>query len=135
MKNRVLARALYILAFLIMFVNTAFAVSHSLFPDIADLPEGKLIKSCVSPQGSYQVNFYLVSNNLGSAVRGERIVGDKHVNIFWQTGVKNVTVQWVNEGGILVNQIPLNLKTDKYDSRRGTSIFSDGVLAENLNEQ
>ena len=135
MKNKFLARTLYILTFLIMFANTAFAVTRALSPDIDDLPEGKLIRSSVSPQGNYQVNFYLVSNNLGSAVRGERIVGEKRVNIFWQTGVDDVTVKWVNEGGILVNQIPLNLKTDRYDSRRGTSIFSDGVLDESLNEK
>ena len=115
-----------------MIINTTFSVFQSLFPRISDLPEGKLIKSYISPEQSSQVDFYLVKNNLGVAVRGERVVGDRHINIYWQTGIDDVSVQWVDEYGIIINKIPLNLKTDRFDSRRGTAIFSDGVLAENI---
>lgn len=132
MKNNILLRILYVLAFVVMIINTAFAVFQSLFPRISDLPEGKLIKSYVSPGQSSQVDFYLVKNNLGAAVRGERVVGNRHINIYWQTGIDDVSVQWVDEYGIIINKIPLNLKTDRFDSRRGTAIFSDGVLAENI---
>lgn len=132
MKNNILFRILYVLAFVVMIINTAFAVFQSLFPRISDLPEGKLIKSYVSPEQSSQVDFYLVKNNLGAAVRGERVVGNRHINIYWQTGIDDVSVQWVDEYGIIINKIPLNLKTDRFDSRRGTAIFSDGVLAENI---
>lgn len=132
MKNNILFRILYVLAFVVMIINTAFAVFQSLFPRISDLPEGKLIKSYVSPEQGSQVDFYLVKNNLGAAVRGERVVGNRHINIYWQTGIDDVSVQWVDEYGIIINKIPLNLKTDRFDSRRGTAIFSDGVLAENI---
>lgn len=132
MKKNILFRTLYVLAFLVMIINTAFAVSQSLFPHISDLPEGKLIKSYLSPEQSSQVDFYLVKNNLGTAVRGEQVVGERHINIYWQTGIEDVSVQWVDEYGIIINKIPLNLKTDRFDSRRGTAIFSDGVLAENI---
>lgn len=134
MKSNRLTRALFVIAFFVIIFNTVFAVTQSLFPKISDLPEGKLLKSYTSPGKSSRVDFYLIDNNLGTAIRGERVIGDEHINIFWQTGIDNVAVQWVDEYGIMVNKIPISIRTDKYDSRRGTSIFSDGVLAENISK-
>ena len=134
MKKNILFQTLYILAFLVIIANTVIAAVQSLFPDISDLPEGDFIKSSVSPAGNSRVDFYLVENNLGVAVRGERVSGTKHTNIYWQTGIDDVEVQWLDEYGIVINEIPINIKTDKFDSRRGTAIFSEGVLAERITE-
>lgn len=124
MKKNIPFQVLYILTFLIIIVNTVTAAVQSLYPDISDLPEGNFIKSSVSPGGNSRVDFYLVENNLGIAVRGERVSGSKRTNIYWQTDIDDVEVQWIDEYGIVINEIPINIKTDKFDSRRGTAIFS-----------
>lgn len=124
MKKNIVFQVLYILTFLIIIVNTVTAAVQSLYPDISDLPEGTFIKSSVSPDGNSRVDFYLVENNLGVAVRGERVSGSKRTNIYWQTDIYDVEVQWIDEYGIVINEIPINIKTDKFDSRRGTAIFS-----------
>lgn len=134
MKTHILSRILYIFTVLIVLANTVFSVVNSLSPDINDLPEGKLLFSSISPSGTSEVNFYLVKNNLGKAIRGEKITDGKKTNIYWQTDIDTVNAVWVDEYGIVINNIPLNIKKDKFDSRRGTSIFSEGVLAENITD-
>ena len=134
MKKNVLFITVYILAFLVITANTVTAAVQSLFPDISDLPKGDIIESTVSPNGTSRVDFYVVKNNLGTAIRGECVRGSKRANIYWQTGIDSVDVEWLDEQGIIINNIPLNIKTDKFDSRRGTAIFSEGVLAERITE-
>ena len=137
MKSNILPRILYILAAIMIVANTVFSVINSLIPNIDDLPEGEFISSFKSPAETSEVKFYLVKNNLGTAIRGEKVNGDKSTNIYWQTDIDTVSVQWLDEYGIVINDIPLNLKNDKFDCRRGTAIFSDGVTAEKVieNEQ
>ncbi|MBO4694032.1 MAG: hypothetical protein J5659_06570 [Clostridia bacterium] len=134
MKSNIVSRMLYILAALIILTNTVFSIINSLRPDISDLPEGKFLTSTTSPGGTSKVNFYIVKNSLGSAIRGEKVKDGEKSNIYWQTNTDKVDTVWVDEYGIYINEIPLNIKTDKFDSRRGTAIFSDGVLAENIAE-
>ena len=134
MKHNIISRMLYILTAIILLANTVLSVVSSLSPDISELPKGQFLQSTTSPKGDYQINFYLVKNNLGVAIRGERTGGGKKTNIYWQTGIEDVKTYWVDEYGIIINDIPLNIRTDRFDSRRGTAIFSDGVLAESITE-
>ena len=134
MKRNIVSRTLFILTAVIILSNTVISVVSSLMPDISNLPKGKFLQSTTSPEGDYKINFYVVKNNLGAAVRGERVGGGKNINIYWQTGIEDVKTYWIDEYGIVINDIPLNIKTDRFDSRRGTAIFSDGVLAENITE-
>lgn len=134
MKSNTVSRILYVLAAIVILANTVLSVIYSLTPDITDLPEGRFLMSSVSPAGTSRVDFYIVKNNLGSAIRGERVSGGKRSNIYWQTGIDEAQVSWIDEYGIVINDIPLNVKTDRFDSRRGTAIFSDGVLAEKITE-
>lgn len=134
MLKKYLFRTLYLLAFAVMIFNTVFSVVKSLTPDISDLPKGSLINSFASPNGNARIDIYVVNCNLGTAVRGDYVHGDKHKNIYWQTGTNTAKVEWLSEKSILIDNIPLNVKTDKFDSRRGTAIFSEGILAENISE-
>ena len=134
MLQKYLRRTLYILAFAVMIFNTVFSLVKSLTPDINDLPEGSLLTSFASPSGNARVDVYVVNCSLGSAVRGDYVHGDSHRNIYWQTGADTAKVEWLSEKSILIDNIPLNVKTDKFDSRRGTAIFSEGILAENIND-
>lgn len=132
MKNNILIKVLYILAFLIITANTAISAVKSLTPDINDLPSGELLFSSVSPSGKLKVDFYIVKNNMGSAIRGELIDGDHRTNIYWQTGIDTADVIWQNDYSIIINELPINVLTDKFDSRRGTAIFSEGSTAEQI---
>ena len=125
-------KALYVLAFVLLITNTVFAALQSLNPDINDLPDGRLIESFNSPSGASRIDIYLVSNSIGTAIRGEYVSDKGNKNIYWQTGISGAEVEWLSEKSIIINRVPLNVKTDKFDSRRGTAIFSEGVLAENI---
>ena len=134
MKKNFLTVSLFALTFAVMIFNTVFAAVKSLTPDISDLPEGTLVKTSSSPDEKSQINFYLVENSMGYAVRGELEDDSLRKNIFWQTGVKEASIKWLSEKSVIINDIPLNIKSDKFDSRRGTAIFSEGVTAEKIAE-
>ena len=134
MKKGIFFKVVYALAFLLIFANTVISAVQSLNPDIDDLPVCRLIDSCDSPNGSSRIDVYLVSNSLGNAVRCDYVTGETHTNIYWQTNSDKAEVKWLSERSITINNVPLNVKTDKFDSRRGTAIFSEGVLAENIND-
>lgn len=134
MKKNTLFYILYIFAFAVIAVNTSFSVVKSLTPDINNLPEGEFLTSSAYQKGNTKVDFYIVKNSFGTAIRGETVLDGIHKNIYWQTDIENVNVSWLDEYSIIINEIPLNILTDKFDSRRGTAIFSDGVLAEKITE-
>lgn len=134
MKKNFLTVSLFALTFAVMIFNTVFAAVKSLTPDISDLPEGTLLKTSSSPNEKSQINFYLVENSMGCAVRGELKNDSLRKNIFWQTGVKEASIKWLSEKSVIINDIPLNIESDKFDSRRGTAIFSEGVTAEKIAE-
>lgn len=126
-------RLLYLITALVVAVNTAAGVWYELFTDIDRLPEGTLAFSVENPTGSRTMNVYVVSNNLGDAVRGEIVDKNESYNIFWQTGIDSVDVYWADEKNIVINNIPLDA-SDKfgYDCRRGTSLFDEGSLVQNF---
>lgn len=126
-------RLLYLITAIITVINTGAAVWYELFTDINRLPEGSLSYSLQNPTGSRIMNVYVVSNNLGDAVRGEIVDEDESYNIFWQTGIDDVEVYWADDKHIIVNNVPIDA-SDKfgYDCRRGTSLFDEGSLVENF---
>lgn len=132
--KKFLLTLVYVLALVTVLFNTAFSLKNYLFADIDELPQGKLVSSSVSPSGERTFNLYRVSNVLGDAVRGELVVNDgKAKNIFWQTNIKNVTVDWENDVVLMIDGVPVSADGETvYDSRRGTSLFTDGALADNF---
>lgn len=126
-------KILYFITVLVMIVEVGFSVKNSLFTDIADLPKGRFLQSFPYESGEKRMNVYLVKNNLGEAIRGEIENNGKAYNIFWQTGINEVEVVWLNADTVVINEIPLNVNdTFGYDCRRGYSIFDEGALEQNF---
>ena len=86
------------------------------------LPEGKLIKSSLSPTQRYRVNAYLADGGATTdfAVRCE--VVNEHTgkirNIYWNYHESDAELLWVDDETISINGIILNVITDMYDFRR-----------------
>lgn len=126
-------KILYVFTAIVMIIEIGFSVKESLFTDISELPPGVISYSITSPTGSKKLNIYTVKNNFGCAVRGEIENDNKSHNIFWQTGIEEVTASWLDDETVLINEIPLNADdTFGYDCRRGYSLFDEGSLDENF---
>ena len=133
MKRNAGFKLLYIFVAVIIVANTVLGVYNSLFADIENLPQGKKVYSLASPSGTDTLNIYIVSNSLGSAVRGELQSADGIKNIYWQTETDAVDAYWADDQSLIINNIPLNVaKGDDYDCRRGISIFAEGSTYERI---
>ncbi len=129
MKTKPLFFIVYAITLIITLVNLFFTIKSSLFADINELPEGKILYSSVSPTGNKVVNVYRIENALGTAVRAELKTNGKHTNVFWQTGIDNVDIYWENNDVAVINSIPLNVAHGGfYDCRNGVSLFSAGAI-------
>lgn len=126
-------KILYIITAIVVVVNLCFAVWGSLFTDISQLPEGRLINRHYSPSREKIMNIYLVENDLGVAIRGEIVTHEGKHNVFWQTDIDQVHARWINENTVMINDIPLDANdTFGYDCRRGYSLFDEGSLEQNF---
>ncbi len=87
-----------------------------------NLPEGELMHSISSPNGTYIINSYLVSGSatVDFCVRCEVVVissGEKR-NIYWAYRCENADVTWIDDDNVVINGIELNVLTDSYDWRK-----------------
>ncbi len=128
MKNKKLFIGIYIFCLLIVFFNIFFFVKDQLFFSIEDVPKGEFIYSAMSPSGNKTAQFYRVNSPEGVAARVEVLVFDeskdevKKNNIYWEIGKSNVTISWVDDNIITIDEAPLDLANgDTYDCRRKTS--------------
>lgn len=123
----------YFVAFAVLLLNILFMIKDRFFYDIEDLPEGQFLYSSLSPTAEKSVHIYLIETPNGVATRGELIVFEengepKYQNIYWQLGVENVMVDWLEEGkmvridpadGSNENAVILNvIKGETYDCRK-----------------
>lgn len=132
-KNRIF-EAYYFITLAIVIVNSIFFVKDSFFFSMNDLPSGSLQYSVSSPNNKFSVSVYKVENNLGTAVRVEAVKTDrkkyKARNIFWQTDITDVTLQWIDGDVIIINEVPINIADGGYyDCRRGMSIMTEGSIS------
>ena len=132
-KNRIF-EAYYFITLAIVIVNSIFFVKDSFFFSMNDLPSGSLQYSVSSPNNKFSVSVYKVKNNLGTAVRVEAVKTDrkkyKARNIFWQTDITDVTLQWIDGDVIVINEVPINIADGGYyDCRRGMSIMTEGSIS------
>ena len=128
MLKKIFFKTVYVITFLVVIINTLFALHNSIHPDINDLPEGKFKASYDSPDGKSRIDIYVVNCDLGTGVKGVLINGDTSKNIYWQTNQTNVEVQWTSNKKVVIDNISLNSKTEVFDSRFSTAIFSEGLL-------
>ena len=85
------------------------------------LPEGELMESVQSPDGTYKINSFLVSGNATVAfcVRCEvvEIASGEKRNIYWEYRCETAVIEWVDETTVEINGKQLNVLTDSYDWR------------------
>ncbi|MBR0466240.1 MAG: hypothetical protein IJJ40_01945 [Clostridia bacterium] len=133
MKKRVFFLSVYFLAFLITAVNVFFSLKNYLVVDINELPVGTLVSETASPSGEKEVKVYRVENTLGTAIRGELIIGGTPHNIFWQTGIDDISVEFTSDEIVQFNNVPLVADgKNSYDCRKGTALFTGGALEDEL---
>lgn len=129
MKTKPLFIIIYVITLAITLVNLFFTARSSLFADINQLPQGKILYSVTSPAGNKEINVYCIKNSLGSAVRAELKTGNETTNVFWQTGIETVDMYWQNNDVAVINSIPLDVSHGGfYDCRNGVSLFKDGAI-------
>ena len=131
MKKGILFLCFYILAFLVMIINSVYIVVNNVFLDISDVPNGTKHESFISPDGTMVLEVYLVESKMGNAVRVTKTENNKTENIFWQTNASKATVTWPlsNDERVMINGIVLDLTKDEiYDCRSMRSIFNDGLM-------
>ena len=85
------------------------------------LPEGELMETSCSPEGTYTVNSFLVSGNatVAFSVRCEVVEnssGEKR-NIYWQYRCESADIKWIDDTTVEINGRQLNVLTDSYDWR------------------
>lgn len=103
-----------LILFLPMLLIILYGSSH--------IPEGKLITSSVSPNGTYKVNAYRWDGGAttDTAIRGEvesLETGQKR-NIYWQYHEYSAEIKWVSDEIVVFNGVTLNVKNDMYDYRK-----------------
>ena len=128
MLKKYFFRSLYILTFLVVIINTVFAMHDSLSPDINDLPDGVLKATSVSPDGDSRVDISVVDCSLGTAVKGVYVKDGKSKNVYWQTDQTEAAVKWIDRENAVIGGISLDLSEEVFDSRFSTAIFSEGLL-------
>lgn len=89
--------------------------------DMDHLPDGELIKSVDSPDGTYRFNAYLCDGGATTdyAVRGEVVAvdsGEKR-NIYWQYKEHDAEITWKNNTVVVINGVELDVTEDSYDWR------------------
>ncbi len=86
------------------------------------LPEGKLIMSSLSPNGTYQVNAYLCDGGatVDQSIRAEVVTVStgKARDIYWQYHAYDAEIHWISDEVVSVNGITLNVLEDRYDYRK-----------------
>lgn len=89
---------------------------------LSRLPTGTLIKSSVSPNGTYVVNAYLCDGGatVDQAIRAEAVHVEtgKSRNIYWQYHAYDAQIEWLDDNVVTVNGITLNVMHDMYDYRK-----------------
>ena len=129
MKKKYLLIAVYILTFAVTAINLFYSVSGSVFSDISNLPQGEFASAAVSPDGKSKINTYNIKNSVGKAVRCELELNGKVRNVFWQTGIDNASVNWINDRAVIINGVELDvIDGGFYDCRRGISLFQEGSI-------
>lgn len=135
MKSCLFFKIFYILTFLIVIINLILFVNDSFSFSIDDLPQGSYEYSVASPDNKKKADVYLVSNSLGDAVRIQISENGKTENVFWQTDVNEVSLNWENESVISVNDMQINVSEGGYyDCRLGVSIMLEGSLEPGVQE-
>lgn len=113
MRNKIVVLSLI---FIIIFIFTSCAAMG-----MDQLPNGEFMDTVYSPNGTYQINSYLVSGNATTdfSVRCEvvEISSGKKRNIYWEYHCETADIEWIDDTNVKINEKKLNVITDSYDWR------------------
>lgn len=108
------------LVFFLIITMLGYNLYEALY-DIQSIEGQEIIQEVSSPNGTYTVTAYL---NNGGATSDYAVlcsvktnVQSKEKNIYWQYHCKDVSIVWVNDYTVQINDVELNVKTDTYDYR------------------
>lgn len=119
MRSRKPVIIVTLLAMFTMVFNSVGLIADAFFYNMEDLPVGEKALTTVSPDGSFELSFYVVDTVLGSAVRGETLQKDgTRRNVYWQTSAITAAVSWVDDENVSVNGNTFNAKSGSFDSRQ-----------------
>ena len=86
------------------------------------LPKGEFINAYPSPRGFYSIHIYVNSPALSrDCARGVLVdnITKKSKNIYWAPLGDEVTVQWLDEENVIIDDVvKLNVLRDHYDFRK-----------------
>lgn len=107
MKKKIIyAVLLFILILLLIF---KYINDNLLF-----LPKGEYLYTVSSPNKINKVNVYLVDGGSISADAIRIELDSNKKNIYWNYPCNEVTVVWIDDSNILINDVRLNVYNDKY---------------------
>ncbi len=129
MKKGIAFYLFYLVALIVILVNSFFLFKDNYFINIESVPAGEFQYNDFSPDKETELNVYYIKMPMGNSVRITETRAEKTRNIFWQTGIDNVKIKWKNNSTVIINGIDLNLSDGEYfDCRSIGSIFSDGLM-------
>ncbi len=129
MKKGKIFQIYYLIALIVILVNSVFLVKDNFFINIESVPDGVYQDTSFSPDESIELKVYKIELPVGNSVRVTETKDGKTRNIFWQTGVKKAKIKWKNDEVVIINGIDLNLEDGEYfDCRSISSIFNDGLM-------
>lgn len=112
----------FLVLIFLLFTFITLYLLYFIFFSMNRLPEGEYIKSSTSPEGTYEIDFYLADGGAttGYAIRGKlhSDVLDIDKNIYWEYKSELVSIKWIDDGKVNINGHTLTLPNEIYDFRR-----------------
>lgn len=120
MRIKTVLAGLALVTLLVTVCNSVFMVYDDFFYTIEDLPEGRMVTSVPSPDGTKAIEVYSVNNSLGDGIRCSVKYNDgTSRNIYWQTDCTQTDVRWANSNYFVdINGQTLHIESQTYDSRK-----------------
>ena len=118
--------------FLILLIVILFMCAkctYDVFFSLNALPEGELMNSSVSPNGTYEIKIYLCNGGatVDYAIRGELVYENEAKNIYWAYHEQDAEVEWLDNYTVKINDIILDVRYDKYDYRKHSKETADAI--------
>ncbi|HGE5781593.1 MULTISPECIES: DUF5412 domain-containing protein [Bacillus] len=93
------------------------------FFSLQGVPEGELIQTVKSPDGTYTLRAYVVNGGATTsfAVRGELVFNKRKIlktkNIYWNYREDQANIEWKDEDTVIINNHKLHVPDERYDFR------------------
>ena len=127
MKSKKVLIIIAALTFILTLANSVLMVFDAFMYSIDDIPEGEFVRAISKNDGTTEecsIAVYRVENSLGTGIRCTVTKKSDGIerNLYWQTGISDVTITSVDTARILIRaegmeDLTLNVNIDAYDCR------------------